>query len=103
MTLDSDLALMSIDEQHVVMESIGRTVSEEKTSQFEKLLRKTTISGILDVTGWTLPAIRTLLLVCRDKDQILNLKCDERYLSVVKFPTGPILDSLAKAIMTDKW
>lgn len=103
MKLDSDLALMSIDEQHTVMEAIGRTVSEDKTSQFEKLLRKTNFSGIVDVTGWTLPAVRTLLHVCRDKDQILNLKCNERYLSVVKFPTGPILDSLAKAIMTDKW
>ena len=103
MTLDSTLALMSIDEQHMVIESIGRTISEDKVPQFEKLLRKTDISGIVDVTGWTQPAVLTLLLVCRDKDQILNLKCDKRYLSVVKFPAGPILDSLAKAIMTDKW
>ena len=103
MTLDSDLALMNADEQITILESIGRTVGEENTVQFEKLLRRTPISGIVDVTGWTKPAIRILLRVCRENDQILNLKCDKRYLSVVKFPAGPILDSLAKAIMTDKW
>jgi len=103
MTLDPDLALVNADEQISTLESIGRIVSEENTAQFEKLLRRTPILGIVDVTGWTKPAIRILLHVCRENDQILNLKCDKRYLSVVKFPTGPVLDSLAKAIMTDKW
>ncbi|MGD2072225.1 MAG: hypothetical protein PVG65_01905 [Candidatus Thorarchaeota archaeon] len=94
--LDLNVGLMQI-------EQLGKIVTKKQSQRFEQLVRKYVKSGVIDVTGWSIEAVRALLLVCREKGLTITFKTGERYSTPVKYPDGPLFEILVKSIMTGKW
>lgn len=99
MTIDPNLTVLGLDERRIAIESFGRRVTEGLVHQFENLLRKFSMSGIIDITEWTVPAIRALLLVCRDSKQTIHLKYNDRYMAIARYPQGNIPDQFVEMII----
>ncbi|NHI83274.1 MAG: hypothetical protein EAX81_03090 [Candidatus Thorarchaeota archaeon] len=99
MTIDSNLTVLNLDERRIAIESFGKMITEGLTSHFESLLRKYSMFGTIDITEWTIPAIRTLLLVCRGKEQTIHLKYKDRYIATANYPRGNISNQFVEMIM----
>lgn len=99
MTIDPNFTVLDFDERRTAIESFGRTVTEGLIHQFENLLRKFNMSGIIDITEWTVPAVRALLLVCRDKGQTVHLKLNDRYMAIARYPEGSISNQFVEMII----
>ncbi|MHA2378045.1 MAG: hypothetical protein ACXADO_00085 [Candidatus Thorarchaeota archaeon] len=103
MTLDSRSSELDFDERLLVIESLGRTVQGGQGMKFEKLIRISDLSRIINVTGWTHEAVRVLLAVGEDKKAKLSLRNGERYYTVIKYPAGPMFSVLVERIVTGQW
>ena len=98
MTVDRVFSESDIDNGHTRLEFLGYTVNEENGHIFERLVRNTIISGVVDVTGWTCNAIRILLSVCCEKKLTITLKNGKRYSTVIKFPQDQLFETLVNSI-----
>lgn len=88
------------DDKNIRMESLGLFVNEQNRFQFERMLRETKWSGVIDITGWTVDAVKALVTVCADKKQSITIKHGSRYFMPIRFPKRPLLDSFAEAIIS---
>ncbi|MFW9786623.1 MAG: hypothetical protein ACFFE2_06135 [Candidatus Thorarchaeota archaeon] len=103
MPIDSILAEADDDNRRIRVESLGRIVSKLQRPHFEKLIRESIKSGVVDITDWTIEALRALLKVCAEEDLRVSLKDGTRYFMPVRYPKGPMLESLANAIASGEW
>jgi hypothetical protein len=103
MTKDQLFEELDLDEELMQVEQLGRIVTKEQSQRFEQLVRKHVKSGVIDVTGWSIEAVRVLLLVCRDEGLTITFKNGERYSTPIRYPEGPMFETLVKSIMTGKW
>jgi len=85
------------------VESLGRIIKEIQRPHFEKLIRESISSGVIDITDWTIEAVRALLKVCAEDNLRISLKDGTRYFMPVRYPKGQMLESLANAIVSGEW
>ena len=103
MTEDQLFEQLELDEELIQIEQLGRIVTKEHGQRFEQLVRKYVKSGVIDVTGWSIDAVRILLRVCREEGLTITFKNGERYSTPVRYPEGSMFEILVKSIMTGKW
>ncbi|MHA2119151.1 MAG: hypothetical protein ACW98J_09535 [Candidatus Thorarchaeota archaeon] len=103
MTLDPHSSDLGIDERNRVVESLGLTVQEGQGARIEKLLRQTNLTGTINVTDWTVEAVRILLTIGREEEIALSLRNKDRYYTIVKYPEGPLLSALIRSIVLEEW
>jgi hypothetical protein len=103
MSIDPILTEDDTENRRIRVESLGRIVKEIQRPHFEKLIRESINSGVVDITDWTIEAVRALLKVCADESLRITLKDGTRYFMPVRYPKGPLLESLACAIVSGDW
>ncbi|MFW9768976.1 MAG: hypothetical protein ACFFF9_01575 [Candidatus Thorarchaeota archaeon] len=104
MSLDPHITdFTDFDDRLIRVQTLGRIISKVNRSQFEKLLHSSIFSGVVDVTGWTLEAVKALLKVCADEELRITIKDGTRYFMPVRYPKGPMMESLAEAIVSGEW
>ncbi|MHA1964321.1 MAG: hypothetical protein ACXACG_07715 [Candidatus Thorarchaeota archaeon] len=103
MTIDPLQTEDDTENRRIRVESLGRIVKEIQRPHFEKLIRESINSGVVDITDWTIEAVRTLLKVCAEENLKITLKNGTRYFMPVRYPKGPMLESLANAIVSCEW
>ena len=103
MTVDPLLTEDDAENRRIRVESLGRIVKEIQRPHFEKLIRETIRSGVIDITDWTIEALRALLKVCAEEELRVTIKDGTRYFMPVRYPRGPMMESLAKAIVSGEW
>lgn len=87
-------------DRNIRMESLGLFVNEQNRPQFERMLRETKWSGVIDISGWTLDAVKALVTVYADEKQTITIKHGFRYFMPIRFPKRPLLDSFAESIIS---
>ncbi len=103
MSLDPHFSETEFDDKRVRVETLGRIISKVNRVQFEQLIRTSIISGVVDITGWTLEGVKALLSVCAEEELRITIKEATRYFMPVRYPKGPMIESLAKAIVSGEW
>ena len=88
------------DDNKVRIESLGLFVNEQNRPRFERMLRETTWSGVIDISGWTIDAVKALVTVCADENLSITIKHGSRYFMPIRFPKRPLLDSFAESIVS---
>ena len=91
------------DNDKVRIESLGKFVNKQNRDQFERILRERTWNGAIDITGWTLDAVKALVIVCADKNLSITIKHGSRYFMPIRFPKRRMLESFAEAIIEGKF
>jgi hypothetical protein len=91
------------DTDRVRIEALGRVVNEQNRNHFERILRERTWSGAIDITDWTLDAVKALVIVCADKNLSITIKHGSRYFMPIRFPKRRMLESFAEAIVEGKF
>jgi hypothetical protein len=82
---------------------LGLFVNEQNRPQFERMLRETKLPSVIDITGWTVDAVKSLVTVCADEKQSITIKQGSRYFMPIRFPKRPLLDSFAEAIISGEF
>lgn len=103
MTVDPLLTDDVAENRRIRVESLGRIVKEIQRPHFEKLIRESITTGVVDITDWTIEAVRALLKVCAEENLRITLKDGTRYFMPVRYPKGQMLESLANAIVSGQW
>lgn len=103
MTIDPLLTQDDAENRRIRVESLGRIVKQIQRPHFEKLIRESINSGVVDITDWTIEAVRALLKVCAEENLKITLKDGTRYFMPVRYPKGQMLESLANAIVSGEW
>ena len=103
MTVDPLLTEDDTENRRIRVESLGRIVKEIQRPHFEKLIRESISAGVVDITDWTIEAVRALLKVCAEEKLRITLKDSTRYFMPVRYPKGQMLESLANAIVSGQW
>jgi hypothetical protein len=103
MTEDQLFESLGLNEGIMQIEQLGKIVTKSQSQRFEQLVRKYVKSGVIEVTGWSIEAVRVLLLICREKSLTITFKNGDRYSTPVRFPDGPMFEILVKSITTGKW
>lgn len=103
MSTDPVLTEDDTENRRLRVESLGRIVKEIQRPHFEKLIRESINSGLVDITDWTIEALRALLRVCAEKNLRITLKDGTRYFMPIRYPKGPMLESFANAIASGEW
>jgi hypothetical protein len=88
------------DDNKIRMESLGLFVNERNRPQFERMLRETKWSGVIDISGWTSDAVKALVTVCAEETLSITMKRGSRYFMPIRFPKRPLLDSFAESIIS---
>lgn len=88
------------DDNQVRMESLGLFVNEQNRPQFERMLRETKWSSVIDISGWTIDAVKALVTICADENLSITIKHGSRYFMPIRFPKRPLLDSFAESIVS---
>jgi hypothetical protein len=88
------------DDNQVRMESLGLFVNEQNRPQFERMLRETKWSSFIDISGWTIDAVKALVTICADENLSITIKHGSRYFMPIRFPKRPLLDSFAESIVS---
>jgi len=91
------------DDRNIRMESLGLFVNEQNRPQFERMLRETKWSSVIDISRWTPDAVKALVTVCADEKQSITIKHGSRYFMPIRFPKRPLLDSFAEAIISGEF
>ncbi|MHA2352925.1 MAG: hypothetical protein ACXAC0_01730 [Candidatus Thorarchaeota archaeon] len=103
MTIDPLQTEDDVENRRIRVESLGRIVKRIQSPHFEKLIRESISSGVVDITDWTIEGVRALLKVCAEENLRVTLKDGTRYFMPVKYPKGQMLESLANAIVSGQW
>ena len=91
------------DNRKIRIESLGRVVNEQNRFQFERMLRETKWSGVIDISEWTVDAVKALVTVCADEKLSITIKHGSRYFMPIRFPKRPMLESFAEAILSGEF
>jgi hypothetical protein len=103
MSLDNSTASPELVTERMRIEHLGRVVSGHACSRFEVLLQAFPLSGvIINVTGWTQDALRSLLTTSREKGEVIALKCGTKFFTPIIHPDGPLLNALIDALYTGR-
>ncbi len=103
MSLDSHFSETEFDDKRIRVETLGRIISKVNRAQFEQLIRTSIISGVVDITGWTLEGVKALLTVCAEEELRITIKETTRYFMPVRYSKGPMIESFAEAIVSGEW
>ncbi|TET11600.1 MAG: hypothetical protein E3J86_02470 [Candidatus Thorarchaeota archaeon] len=103
MSLDPHFSETEFDDKRIRVETLGRIISKVNRAQFEQLIRTSIISGVVDITGWTLEGVKALLTECAEEELRITIKEATRYFMPVRYPKGPMIESLAEAIVSGEW
>ncbi|MGY5863300.1 MAG: hypothetical protein RTV41_01745 [Candidatus Thorarchaeota archaeon] len=103
MSLDPHISETEFDDKRIRVQTLGRIISKVNRVQFENLARKSIVSGVVDITGWTLEGVKALLKVCAEGELRVTIKDGTRYFMPVRYPKGPMMESLAEAIVSGEW
>ncbi len=103
MSLDPHFSETEFDDKRIRVETLGRIISKVNRAQFEQLIRTSIISGVVDITGWTLEGVKALLTVSAEEELRITIKEATRYFMPVRYPKGPMIESLAEAIVSGEW
>jgi hypothetical protein len=97
---DSCSTEIDIDNKQTRIEVLGRLVNNQNQEHFRRMICGMSWSGVVDITGWTLEAVKALVKVCSDENLVITLKQDTRYFMPLHYPRGLEQESFAKMIMT---
>jgi len=103
MSLDPHFSETEFDDKRIRVETLGRIISKVNRAQFVQLIRTSIISGVVDITGWTLEGVKALLTVCAEEELRITVKDATQYFMPVRYPKGPMIESLAEAIVSGEW
>ena len=103
MTIDPLRLDDDTENRRIRVESLGRIVKQLHRPHFEKLIRESIGSGVVDITDWTIEAVKALLKVCAEENLRVTMKDGTRYFLPVRYPKGQMLESLANAIVSGEW
>ena len=103
MSLDPHFSETEFDDKRIRVQTLGRIISKINRAQFEQLIRSSIISGVVDITGWTLEGVKSLLKVCAEEELRITIKNETSYFMPVRYPKGPMMESLANAIVSGEW
>lgn len=103
MSFDPHFSETEFDDKRIRVETLGRIISKVNRAQFEQLIRTSIISGVVDITKWTLEGVKALLTVCAEDELRITIKEATRYFMPVRYPKGPMIESLAEAIVSGEW
>lgn len=103
MSLDPHLSETEFDDKRIRVQTLGRIISKVNRAQFEQIIRTSIISGVVDITGWSLEGVKALLTVCAEEELRITIKDETRYFMPVRYPKGAMMDSLANAIVSGEW
>ena len=103
MSIDPILTEDDAENRRIRVESLGRIVKVIQRPHFEKLIRESISSGVVDITDWTTDGVKALLKVCSEENLRVTLKDGTRYFMPVRYPQGEMLEALANAIVTGEW
>ena len=103
MSLDPNFSETEFDDKRIRVQTLGRIISKVNRAQFEQLIRTSIVSGVVDVSGWTLEGVKVLLTICAEKQLRITIKDETRYFMPVRYPKGPMIESLANAIVSGEW
>ena len=103
MSLDPHFSETEFDDKRIRVQTLGRIISKVNRAQFEQLIRTSITSGVVDITGWTLEGVKALLTICAEKELRVTIKDETRYFMPVRYPKGPMMESLANAIVSGEW
>ena len=98
MKLDPHLTESDSDPVKLRIERLGTFVTPDQSQIFDRILRSTTLSGFINVTGWTRDAVRILLTVLRDLDVFLTIRSGDKFFTPVAYPRGPMFEALVFTI-----
>lgn len=88
------------DDNKIRMESLGLFVNEQNRPKFERMLRETKWSGVIDISRWTSDAVKALVTICADENLSITIKRGSRYFMPIRYPKRPLLDSFAESIIS---
>ncbi|MGY5871052.1 MAG: hypothetical protein RTV72_02280 [Candidatus Thorarchaeota archaeon] len=91
------------DDRKIRIESLGRVITSQNRRRFERMLREIKWSGTIDISGWTLDAVKSLVFVCADEKLSITIKHGSRYFMPICFPKKHMLESFAEAIIDGKF
>ncbi|MFW9843043.1 MAG: hypothetical protein ACFFEV_00530 [Candidatus Thorarchaeota archaeon] len=91
------------DTEKLRIEALGRVVNVKNRDHFERILQERTWTGAIDITGWTLDAVKALVVVCADRNLSITIKHGSRYFMPIRFPKKRMLESFAEAIIEGKF
>lgn len=91
------------DDRKIRMESLGRVVNKQNRLQFERMIRETKWSGVIDISEWTADAVKALVTVCADEKLSITIKRGSRYFMPIRFPKRPMLESFAESIISGEF
>ncbi|MHA1943636.1 MAG: hypothetical protein ACW96M_04490 [Candidatus Thorarchaeota archaeon] len=103
MSLDPHFSETEFDDKRIRVQTLGRIISKINRAQFEQLIRSSIISGVVDITEWTLEGVKALLKVCAEEELRITIKNETKYFMPVRYPKGPMMESLANAIVSGEW
>jgi hypothetical protein len=89
------------DERMTRIHFLGSHVTPSNSNKFRELVALSVESGTVDITSWTVEAVRVLLLVARERNLTITLKNGTRYSTPVKYPEGRMFDELVRLVMND--
>ncbi len=103
MSIDPNISETEFDDKRFRIQTLGQIISRVNRVQFENLIRESIVSGVVDITGWTLEGVKALLKVCSEEKLRITIKDETRYFMPVRYPKGSTLESLANAIVSGEW
>jgi len=94
---------IDVDSNRLRIEALGKVVNERNRDHFERILRDRRWNGAIDITDWTLDAVKALVIVCADKNLSITIKHGSRYFMPIRFPKRRMLESFAEAIIEGRF
>jgi hypothetical protein len=84
---------------------LGSSVAGADIADFEQALREYLQPGIIDITNWAGPAVRSLIIVASERSIQVNLKRAERTISPLSWPrSDTFLDYFVEqVIISEPW
>ncbi len=88
----------------IILSHIGRLIEESDFQEFKSLVNDLSISGTIDISGWTRVAVRALVHVCAGQNLEVKFMNEGRTLSVVRYPKHEqLLDAFIDGILGEPW
>ena len=96
MSEDTNLRMKALSE-------LGQNMIHKHAERFAKILELFLADGEFDVTGWNRLAIEVIVDVCSLQNRGFRFKKDEKTISIVRFPEGPMRDLFVREIFEEPW
>jgi hypothetical protein len=85
------------------LEEVGRKTTAASIPEFYDLLRHMTLPSTVNIEGWSAPALKAMLVVCRSSRHSIRLRTASKTMEIVRFSSSTeLFDSLAAGILRDE-